>query len=320
MRAVRIAGPSRPVVVDVPEPKAGPGEVLVRVTAVGLCATDRRLVANPPVPDLIPGHEIAGRLDDGRVVGVHPDVGCATCVHCRAGYENRCAHRCSVGVDRDGGMAEWVAVPAGHVVPVAGVPPALVPLLEPLACCLHAIDRLDLRRGDRILVVGAGTMGLLMLLALKQRGLPVVVLQRSEKRRDLAHRLGADAVIGPDADAAAALGAAPTVAIVTAPAGEAVRLAVRTIAVGGRLHVFAGLSDDSCLDGNDVHYRHLTVVGSTGSRLSDYERARDLVAAGAIDLARLPVIRIGLEELPAHLLAVDRGPGKVVADLERSVV
>lgn len=319
MRAVRIAGPCRPVVVDVPEPEPGAGEVLVRVAAVGLCATDRRLVANPPVPDLIPGHEIAGRLGDGTVVGVHPDVGCGTCVDCRAGYENRCAHRRSVGVDRDGGMAEWVAVPAGHVVPVAGVPPALVPLLEPLACCLHAMDRLGIERDERIMVVGAGTMGLLMLLALKQRGLPVVVVQRSEERRGLARSLGADAVVGPDADPAAALGAAPTVAIVTAPAGEAVRVALRSVAVGGRVHIFAGLGNDSDLDGNDIHYRHLTVVGSTGSRLSDYERGRDLVAAGAIDLTQLPVIRIALEELPTHLSAVGRGPGKVVADLERSV-
>jgi L-iditol 2-dehydrogenase len=318
MKAIRIVAPGHPELVDTAEPVPRPGECLVRVSAVGLCATDRRLTAGAPLPGLVPGHEIAGRLADGTRVGIHPDVGCGACSQCRAGYENRCPRRCSIGVDRDGGMAEWVAVPEAHTVPIGEVDPAVAPLLEPLACCLHAIERLALRSDDRALVVGAGTMGLLTLLALKQCGVPVVVVQRSEERRRLAEHLGADVVVGFEDDPAAALGTAPSVAIVTAPAGEAVRRAAQAVEVGGRLHVFAGLGTDSCLDGNAVHYRHLTVIGSTGSRLTDYQRARDLVAAGAIDLSRLPVTRVALSELPAHLSAGVKAAGKVIADLERS--
>ena len=145
MRAVRIEGPRRVATLDVPEPEAAPGEVTVRVRAAAICATDRRL-ANLGTPEpRIPGHEVAGVLEDGTAVGVQPNVGCGRCASCALGLENRCPDHVDIGIQRDGGLAELIVVPEGHVVPLDGFPFDLAPSIEPLACCLHAAG--DARRG-----------------------------------------------------------------------------------------------------------------------------------------------------------------------------
>ncbi|MQA85862.1 MAG: alcohol dehydrogenase catalytic domain-containing protein [Streptosporangiales bacterium] len=290
MRAVRVTG--RTVEAgDLPEPLPGADELLIRVGYVGVCGTDRKLAQRGANPPRVPGHEVVGLLDDGTAVGVHPDVGCGRCAACAAGYDNRCADRVTVGLSRDGGLAELVAAPAGHVVPLGGVEVANGPLLEPLACCLHAVGRLGVVAGDDVLVVGAGPMGVLCMWALQAGGSRVTVVQRSAARRALAERLGADAVLGPED----ALNHAPAAAIVTAPGEEPLDYALRAVATGGRVHAFAGTPGGACLDANTVHYRHLTLVGSTGSTLADYRKAVELAGAGAIDLDRMPRTIVSLD-------------------------
>jgi L-iditol 2-dehydrogenase len=294
-----------------------PGEVRVRVAAAALCATDRRLAARGADPPRIPGHEAAGRLDDGTPVGIHPDVGCGHCRNCLAGLENRCPDRTSVGLDRDGGLAEWLTIPAGHAVPLAGLDLGIAPLLEPLACCLHALSNLGVCRGDAALVVGAGSMGLLWMWALQAAGATVAVAQRSPERRRLAARLGADVVLAPDQEPEAELGEAPSVAVVAAPGAEPLAWALAQVAVGGRVHAFASTTGGAPVDANLVHYRHLTLIGSTGSTVGDYRRARDLVVSGDIPLARLPRSAVPLELAPAALLGRDGyHPLKVTVDVE----
>jgi len=305
MRAVRVSAPGTAELVKAPRPEPGPGEVLVRVAAAAICATDRRLVARGADPPRIPGHEAAGRLDDGTPVGIHPDVGCGRCTQCLASLHNRCPDRTSIGLDRDGGLAEWLAVPAGHAVPLADVDLQLAPLPEPLACCLHALSLLAVGRGEAALVVGAGSMGLLCMWALQAAGATVAVAQRSQERRRLAATLGADLVLAPDEDPEERLGEAPAVAVVAAPGAAPLAWALAKVAVGGRVHAFAGTPGGAPVDANAVHYRHLTLVGSTGSTVRDYRQARDLVVSGEVPLERLPRSTVALERAPAVLL--DRG-------------
>ncbi|HET7727636.1 MAG TPA: alcohol dehydrogenase catalytic domain-containing protein [Candidatus Limnocylindrales bacterium] len=318
MKALRIRAPGQVEVTAVPDPVPGPDEVIVRVDRVGICATDRKLVGRPRRPGLIPGHEIGGTLPDGTRVGVHPDVGCGRCQHCRAGFDNRCPARCSIGVDRDGGLAELVAVPAAHVVALEGVDASVAPLLEPLACCLHAIDLLGVSPSEAVLVVGAGPLGLLTTLALKAIGATVVVSQRSPDRRRAALAAGADAAMGPEDDPSTVLGRTPTAAIVTAPTTEALAWALARVEIGGRVHAFAGLPGDGAIDANTVHYRHLSLIGSTGSRLRDYRRARELVAGGQIDPGRLPLRPASLDDVPGLLEADTPEAVRVIVTMERS--
>ena len=318
MRAIRVGtgGGAELVAAERPRPRAG--EALVQVGAAAICATDRKLVAFGAPAPVILGHEFAGRLEDGRLVGVHPDIGCGSCVFCRAGYENRCPNRVSIGIDRDGGLAEWVAVPERHVLPLDGLPLELSPLLEPLACCLHAVNRLDVHPDELALVVGAGSMGVLSMWALQQGGARVAVSQRSPDRRRLAAELGADAVLGPEESVASVLGESPRVAIVTAPGAEPLVRALEEVAVGGAVHAFAGTPGGAQIDANVVHYRHLTLVGSTGSALADYRRAVELASSGRIALDRLPTATVGLDEVPEILLGERSEPGlKVIVDAGR---
>jgi len=317
MRAVVVSAPGTAELVETWCRQPSPGEVRVRVAAVALCATDRRLAARGADPPRIPGHEAAGRLDDGTPVGIHPDVGCGRCGNCLAGLENRCPDKTSVGLDRDGGLADWLTIPARHAVPLAGLDLGVAPLLEPLACCLHALSSLEVRRGDAALVVGAGSMGLLWMWALQAAGATVAVAQRSAERRRLAASLGADVVLAPDQDPKAELGEAPSVAVVAAPGAEPLAWALAQVAVGGRVHAFASTTGGAPVDANVVHYRHLRLVGSTGSTLGDYRRARDLAASGQVPLDRLPRSTVPLERAPEALLGRDGHHAlKVTVDLE----
>lgn len=302
MRAVRIEGPKRVAVVELEQPAPGPGEVLVRVEAAALCATDRRMAALGTEAPRIPGHEVAGRIEDGTLLGVHPNLGCGTCEWCAQGLENRCPDHIDIGIQRDGGLAQWVAVPEDHVVPLDGFPMELAPLVEPLACCLHAVPLLEVADGDRAVVIGAGSLGILAMWALQAAGAKVAVMQRSEARRVLAAELGADAVLGPDEDPALALGGSPRAALVTAPGADALRWALDKVAAGGRVHAFAGTPGGAPVDANVVHYRHLTLVGSTGSTVEDYRRGLAMARSGSIPLERLPVETVSLEEVPEILL------------------
>ncbi|MGH9243756.1 MAG: zinc-dependent alcohol dehydrogenase [Acidimicrobiales bacterium] len=317
---MRIGAPGSAELVELPIPQVRDGEVLVRVTTASICPTDRRLLARGADPSRVPGHEIGGRLDNGRPVGVHPDVGCGRCEHCLGGFENRCERRVSIGLQRDGGLAEWVAAPEGHVVPVQGVDAELVPLLEPLACSLHAVGRMGVTRGERAVVLGAGAMGILGTWALQAAGARVAVVEPVAERRGQAVDLGADVAIGTDEDVGAALGGDPGVGIVTAPGAEPLAWTLERVGVGGRVHAFAGMPGGALVDANLVHYRHLTLVGSTGSTVEDYRRARDLVLAEDVPLGRLPRDTISLEAAP-EALGSDRPPSglKVVVRIEREV-
>jgi len=301
MRAVRVGGPGFAELVDAPEPIAVDGEIVVRVERAAMCATDVKLTARGVDPPRIPGHEVAGRLPDGTLVGVHPDIGCGRCDFCRDGFENRCPDRVSIGIDRDGGFADLVAVPRKHVLAVGELDVDMVPLFEPLACCLHAVDIMGVGPGDSALVVGAGAMGVLSMWALQARGARVAVSQRSPARRKQAADLGADHVIDAGEDPTPLLGRPPGFAMVTAPGADPLSAALDVLATGGVIHAFAGSPHGAEVDANVIHYRHLSLVGSTGSALKDYAGAIEAVSSGAIPLARLPATSIDLNELPDAL-------------------
>jgi L-iditol 2-dehydrogenase len=302
MRAVRIEGPRRVATLDVREPEATAGEVSVRIRAAAICATDRRLATRGTPTPRIPGHEVAGVLEDGTAVGVQPNVGCGRCRSCALGLENRCPDHVDIGIQRDGGLAEWIVVPERHAVPLDGFPFDLAPSIEPLACCLHAVAMLDVAGDEVAVVVGAGPLGIIGMWALQAAGARVGVVQRSEARRRLAAELGADAALGPEDDIADALGSRPAVALVTAPGVEALSWALEHVDVGGRVHAFAGSPGGAHIDANVVHYRHLSLMGSTGSTVDDYRRARDLARSGSVPLERLPSRTVSLEDVPEILL------------------
>ncbi|MTV26272.1 alcohol dehydrogenase catalytic domain-containing protein [Nitriliruptoraceae bacterium ZYF776] len=307
VRAVRTAGVGSVALVDIAEPTAGPGEIVLEVAAAAVCNTDRKLVAKGTEQPRTLGHELTGHTSDGTLVGVHPEVSCQRCEACLRGWENRCPDRVSLGIGRDGGLAERIVVPADRTVEITGLDPVVGAMLEPLATVVHAVELTRVEPDARALVVGGGVMGVLSAWVLAARTATVGLLQRSQPRRQLAVDLGIDRVVARPEDVPGALGGAPDLVVVTAPGAAPLAQALELVRPGGTVHAFAGSPGGAPVDANLVHYRHLTLVGSTGSRLTDYRTAAAMVAAGEVPLGRLPHRTVALDELP-HVLTADTDP------------
>jgi L-iditol 2-dehydrogenase len=199
-------GGPRFTVDDVPEPVAGPGQVLVEVHTAGICGTDLHATQGlfPWSPPLVMGHEYTGvvravgrgvkRTLLGRRVACEPSYGCGACAECEAGRVSQCP-RCT----RVGGFAERVVLPLHCVHPLPrGLDPVTAALTEPAACCLAGLEQLRPPRGATVLVIGAGIMGLLTMVLARRRGARrLIVSDPIEERRGVARRLGAGVTIDP---------------------------------------------------------------------------------------------------------------------------
>ena len=238
---------------EVPVPDPGPGEVLVRVHAAGICGTDRHLFKGefPSKPPVTLGHEFAGTvvacgagvtLPDGVLVTCDPNDWCGTCDACRRGKVNLCARNVATGIHRDGGFAEYAAFPAHKAVILpAGLDPRHGAFCEPLACTLHGVDIGAPRPGERVLVIGGGVIGLLALQLAALAGAEAMLLTRNPEKRALAARIGAAATA---ADAAAVRAAWPEGADLTlecAGVPETVAEAGALTRAGGRVVILGVL-------------------------------------------------------------------------------
>lgn len=213
MNAIYYLGDRRVELRDVPRPQPGPGEYLVRITACGICGSDFEGFLGKTgrrIPPMIMGHECAGVVEQGIAggkyaagdrVAVFPLFYCGTCENCRRGLVNLCRNSRFLGVmDCNGAMAEYCCVPEQFLVPFDGDEDAAA-MAEPAAVAYSAVHKIPdeaLARMRHILVVGAGTIGLLVLLWLKYRGAKhVIVSDTFDHRLGLARTLGADATVNP---------------------------------------------------------------------------------------------------------------------------
>ncbi|PWU24205.1 MAG: alcohol dehydrogenase [Candidatus Rokuibacteriota bacterium] len=300
MRAVVLEQFGRPLVVDraVAAPEPGPDDVVLRVTATGVCGTDVKLcrgdLPNTPLP-LVPGHEIAGVVEHspegfpalGTPVVVLHHLFCGECERCRSGSENLCARlRGRVGFDHAGGWADLVRVPARNVLRIPDGVPAVEACVIPDAVAtvwraVHTVGRLV--AGEGVVVVGAGGLGLSACQIASLRGGRVLAIDVSAVKLAEAARCGAEWTALPrDAsEAARALPAGvPSLVLECAGTPDSIALAASLLPPGGRL-VVVGYSLGTRLDLTlaDVALRELQVLGCRASALDDLRQA--LAAAGS---------------------------------------
>jgi 2-desacetyl-2-hydroxyethyl bacteriochlorophyllide A dehydrogenase len=212
MRAVRIDADHAIDIVETGIPVLAEGEVLVRPAACGICGTDLHILRHGfpgTAYPVVPGHEFAGHvaavgpgvtsLREGDFVAVDPNVVCGRCRWCRVGRPNLCPHLQPIGVGRPGAAAEFVAVPATNasvVNPAIGA--GVAALIEPLACVLHAVDTAGPIRDRGVLVLGGGTMGLLLAIVAAEFGAGRVVLADPlAGKQAVARRAGIGEVLSP---------------------------------------------------------------------------------------------------------------------------
>ncbi len=191
MRAVRVTSKGIEVV-DVPPPR-GEG-VKVRMRAAGICGSDLHMLEHGYHPPVTLGHELAGELADGTPVAIEPLAPCGTCELCVVGEYNLCrsAPALIIGIMRDGGMADELLVPPRCLVPLpAGVAARDASLGEPLAVCVHGLRKVGVHGGQRVAVVGAGSIGLLAVAAARATGAEVGLVARYDAQAAAGERLGA---------------------------------------------------------------------------------------------------------------------------------
>lgn len=311
LRAGEVALTAEPM----PEPK--PDEVLLRVTAVGLCGSDAHWFTEGSIGDsvltrpLILGHEFSGRIESGpragQRVAVDPAVSCGHCDMCAAGAPNLCR---SVGFAghgaSDGALRTYMAWPERCLVPMPdNVTDAEGPLLEPLGVALHAIDLGHVRPGQSAGVYGTGPIGLLLIGALRARGAdPIYATERLAHRVEAARLAGATAAFQTAADGSERQlvldrtgGRGVDVAFETGGNDDAVGAAIATVRPGGRV-VLVGIPSDERTSFNASVARRKGLTLSLCRRMvpGDLVHAADLAGAGSIRLGPLISHRFPLAE------------------------
>jgi len=332
MRAVRCHGPENYRLEELPVPRPGPGEVLVRLDACGICASDVKCWAGAPLfwgdahrtpyvqAPVTAGHELIGTVwalgaGAGERYGLRVGdraiseqiVPCGACRHCRQGRYHLCAVHDIYGFHTvtQGGMAEFMIFPEralNYRVP-AELPITQAALIEPLACSMHAVERAQIQFGDVCVIAGAGTLGLGMVACarLKNPG-ALVVLDRIDRRLEIARGLGADVTLNPDrSDVTAALmemtdGYGCDVYIEATGHPEAVNQGLRAIRKGGNFVEFSVMRDPTTTD--------WTIIGDTkelniyGAHLGPgcYPKVIDYLSRGMLRTDGIVTHELPLEE------------------------
>ncbi len=311
MRAVRF-GDGKVQVIDAPEP-SGDG-VLVEIRSAGICGSDLNILSlGYPIPYIL-GHEFAGVLEDGTAVAIEPITPCGECEFCVDGRYNLCRVGLGMlmGIQQDGGMADRIRVPERCLVPLPpGVSPREACIVEPLAVAVHGIREAGIQAGQRVAVIGAGSVGLCAVVAAQNAGADVSLVARHESQRqagrDLGAKLEADGEFEVVIDCAGNAGALETAAKLCRPAGTL--LLIATYWGGMQLPGFLiCLKEIRCVPSSLYSNHH---------EGSDFELAARIVAERS-DLSEIMIThRLPLDEAARGFeLGADRKSGAIKVVLE----
>lgn len=205
MKTVKIVEPYKVKILDLPEPKAGAGDVLIHVKVLGLCGSDLKTYRglNPMVSyPRIPGHEIAGQIVGvgsdvpskfvkGQSVTVSPYTACGDCPSCKTGRVNCCKFNQTMGVQRDGAATEYISLPYQKIFVVENIPDERIACIEPLSVGWHATNRANINSDDTVLVFGCGVIGLGAIMAAAFKGADVIAVDINDGKLAKARALGA---------------------------------------------------------------------------------------------------------------------------------
>jgi len=306
MKALVLEAPQQLKVGDWPAPRCGPGDVVLRPIAAGICAGDMQHYGgrNPYTTyPLVCGHEVCGavtevganvsRFKPGDLVVIEPVVGCGQCYPCRHGKPNCCMSFCLIGLHRPGGYADLCVAPEANVHSVpSGLDPVTASFAEPLTIGIHACRRGNVASGEYCLILGAGPIGLAILEVAKLRGARAVITDINEERLSFARELGAETLRADDSLLPSVLeqtrqeGA--DVVIEATGNSKAVESAVELAAPGARV-VIVGLVKKGIgvtFPGLDFTRKEVNLLGSRNS-VNCFPEAIALLASGAIGYPRI---------------------------------
>ena len=337
MKAAVYRGKGQLVVEDVPRPEPGPGEIVVRIEAAGICGTDLKKIQKGLMePPRIFGHEMAGtvsalgagvtRFREGQRVVLHHHMPCRRCFYCAEGAYAQCddyrRNGTTAGFEpAGGGYAEYVKaldfIVDGGVIPVPdGVEAEEAAFVEPVNTCLKAVKRAGLRPGQRTLVVGQGAIGLLLTQLCRLEGTEPIVSDPLPDRRAHALTLGASVALPADegvpAEVRRLTGRGADVAFVAALGTAPLRQAIDSVRPAGRILVFAATSPGEIaeVDFGRLCASEKQLWTSYSSSVDVQDQAAQLVFGREVRVRELITHRFALDEAPqAFDLAARPGPG-----------
>lgn len=318
MKALICDQPGRLSVIERPIPTPGAGEVLVRIRHVGICGTDFHIYAGKhPFLEYprVMGHELSGTVEKapatsslkaGDPVYIVPYLSCGTCHACRKGLTNACQNIQVLGVHCDGGMAEYVCVPEQNVIPTGDIALADAAMIEFLAIGAHGIKRGNIGPSDRVLITGAGPIGMSAIIFAKARGAEVTVMDtRSDRLSFAVDRLGADASLFADDTAEAQvqkMTQGDGFDVVIDATGNAIPMqrGFNFLAHGARYVLLSVVRQDITFSDPEFHKREATLFASRNAQPDDFAEVVRQMQAGKVPTRALNT-HVGRLEDGVHL-------------------
>jgi 2-desacetyl-2-hydroxyethyl bacteriochlorophyllide A dehydrogenase len=326
-------GPGRVTIEEAEELAPSPDEVIVKVDSCGVCGTDRAIFRGdyPLEAPIVLGHEYSGTIvaigsgaqswQLGERVCIDPNITCGSCSYCHRGLSHLCERLSPLGIARNGGFAEYCAVPSAYAY---RLPDSLAleagALIEPLACALRGLEQASVEPGDTVTILGAGAIGCILLqLARISGAAATIVAEPDAARRARSLDFGADSVCDSGDEARTVVmeqtgGLGADVVIEASGTIEGARLSLELVRRGGRIVWFGVYPESQTIEINPyaVNENEITICGSFNNPFT-HQAAVALAASGRVRLSELVSERIALDQLPTFLdLAAPLPAGKVL--------
>jgi threonine dehydrogenase-like Zn-dependent dehydrogenase len=332
MKALQINEVRRTKIVDLEKPKPSSGEVLLKIEQVGFCGSDlSTFLGKNPLVQLprIPGHEIAALIEDigpevpghltkSEAVTVVPYTNCGHCSSCLRGNFNSCRYNQTLGVQRDGALAQYLAVPWTKLVPADGLPRAKLILVEPLSVGFHAVERGRITDSDTVAVFGCGMIGIGAVIRAHLRGATVITIDVDDQKLDTARALGSEHTVHAlnenlqEALSELTAGHGPDVVIEAVGSPLTYRSAVEAVSFSGRVICIGYAKEDAQLPTHLFVQKELDIHGSRNATQLDFMAARKFLQKTDFPVEKLISRQVDLNQAQDALQYWAENPGKII--------
>jgi threonine dehydrogenase-like Zn-dependent dehydrogenase len=328
MKALYITEPGRTDIRELDEPRPGRGEVLLRTRLIGFCGTDLSTFRgkNPLVSyPRIPGHEIAGTVvETGLDVTVYPNTSCGSCASCKRGRPNACKFNQTLGVQRDGALAEYFVVAEQKVYPAPGLSLRELALVEPLAVGFHAVERGRVAAEDVVAVIGCGMVGLGGIAGAASRGATVIAIDLDDQKLQLAAKAGARHLVNSRSCAVhealqdLTCGFGPDVVIEAVGTPDTYRLGVEEVAHTGRVVYIGWAKEPISFETKQFVHKELDILGSR-NYMHEFSAVVDLLSKKRFPVEETISLTVPFEQAGEALKQWSDSPQaftKILVDLD----
>ena len=331
MKAIQSSAEREMAVVNLEKPQVGANEVLLQLKYVGFCGSDLStyLGKNPMVKmPVIPGHEVGAvivevgenvpeGLKPGMTVTVNPYTNCGKCASCRNNRVNACQHNETLGVQRNGAMREYIALPWEKIIPAGNLDPRTCALIEPMSVGFHAVSRAQVTDIDIVMVIGCGMVGMGAIVRSALRGATVIAADIDDEKLALAKQMGATYTINTLQDdvhqqlAEMTLGFGPDVVIEAVGSPITYQMAVNEVAFTGRVICIGYAKAEVSFQTKFFVQKELDIRGSRNAQPSDFRAVIHYLEKGNCPIDALINKEVKPEGAPQAMQEWSENPGKV---------